>query len=471
MHDMSDLRKSIAERLGIAAKFTMSAAKYRAFVYRGSPRSNVLVKATEWMDSAIAAEEAAKQIAMSFRGQPGYNSDNYFADIAQETPMGAKTVKNNVRFSRPGAKAKFGNVDRLDSLIAAVYRALRNNDKEAAKRLMADAAKEIDSSTPAYIVSEYKDLKRSMSRPGAKAKFMTNAGFAFLQKMLREYASMKGTRWYNEAEEIRDNSTEYTDADVIAAVGNLKIAKSVSSRPGAKAKMATEVGRKGNKAAMISRDPNGGWRAWVVQRGSTGIDQYEDLIGTMRSYATEEKAKRAVIAALDTSGFSRPGAKAKMAKRYDATMVGDELVRSDGRRYQITGRKPSLPKTRELQGELEWVMMVGSNGAKYNVQRFEDGGYRVFGGSMGMTVQWEGLLRASRPGAKAVMRQTLQAMHDGLQWKVVIPSGAAWYSDDGKQWTKKHGEPVPSSEVKQYEIKLGTGFARPGAKGSSKAKA
>jgi hypothetical protein len=31
----------------------------------------------------------------------------------------------------------------------------------------------------------------------------------------------------------------------------------------------------------------------------------------MHSYATEEKAKRAVIAALDTSGFSRPGAKAK----------------------------------------------------------------------------------------------------------------------------------------------------------------
>jgi hypothetical protein len=51
-----------------------------------------------------------------------------------------------------------------------------------------------------------------------------------------------------------------------------------------------------------------------VQRGSTGIGQFEDILGRMRSYATEEKAKRAVIAALDTSGFSRPGAKAKMAK-------------------------------------------------------------------------------------------------------------------------------------------------------------
>jgi len=92
----------------------------------------------------------------------------------------------------------------------------------------------------------------------------------------------------------------------------------VFARPGAKAAFATEVGRKGNKAAMISRDPNGGWKAWVVQRGSTGIDQFEDILGGMRSYATEEKAKRAVIAALDTSGFSRPGAKAEMSKATDA---------------------------------------------------------------------------------------------------------------------------------------------------------
>lgn len=80
-----------------------------------------------------------------------------------------------------------------------------------------------------------KTLKTPFSRPGAKAKFgITNAASAFLKKMLREYASMKGTRWYDEAKYISDNPTEHTDADVIAAVGNLKLAKSVSSRPGAK---------------------------------------------------------------------------------------------------------------------------------------------------------------------------------------------------------------------------------------------
>jgi hypothetical protein len=112
-------KQDIEKRLGFAAqgvkettrtnaKAAFASPKYRAFVYRGSPSNNVLVKATEFMDSASAAEDAAKQIVMSFRGKPGYPSNNYFADIAQETPEGAKTVKNNIRFSRPGVKAKMG---------------------------------------------------------------------------------------------------------------------------------------------------------------------------------------------------------------------------------------------------------------------------------------------------------------------------------------------------------------------------
>jgi len=83
------------------------------------------------------------------------------------------------------------------------------------------------------------------------------------------------------------------------------------SRPGVKAKFATEVGRKGNKSAMISRDATGTWYAYVVQRIETGIGKDEDMLGTMRAYSTEDRAKRAAIKALDTSGFSRPGVKAK----------------------------------------------------------------------------------------------------------------------------------------------------------------
>jgi hypothetical protein len=95
--------------------------------------------------------------------------------LADATDSAQAFIKSGTRpaFSRSGAKAKFGNVDRLESLMAACYRALKNNNKAAAKRLIEDASKEIDSSIPAYIVSEYRDLRRSMhnSRPGVKAKF------------------------------------------------------------------------------------------------------------------------------------------------------------------------------------------------------------------------------------------------------------------------------------------------------------
>ena len=58
--------------------------------------------------------------------------------------------------------------------------------------------------------------------------------------------------------------------------------------------------------------------------------------------------------------------------------------------------------------------------------------------------------------------ESLQAMWDGKQYRVLTPSGAAWYSNDGKSWTLKNGETVPTSEVQQYNIKLGTGYSRPG---------
>jgi hypothetical protein len=85
------------------------------------------------------------------------------------------------RFSRSGAKAtfkvedrfyfgkgrkeRFGASDKVDGLIATAYRALRNGDKAAARRLIAsaEALVQSDSSVPNYIVNELKDLKKSLS--------------------------------------------------------------------------------------------------------------------------------------------------------------------------------------------------------------------------------------------------------------------------------------------------------------------
>jgi hypothetical protein len=63
-----------------------------------------------------------------------------------------------------------------------------------------------------------------------------------------------------------------------------------------------------------------------VQRIETGIGKDEDMLGTMRAYSTEARAKAAALRGLETSGlrggFARPGAKAKMAKR----MVVDTIT-------------------------------------------------------------------------------------------------------------------------------------------------
>ena len=169
------------------------------------------------------------------------------------------------------------------------------------------------------------------------------------------------------------------------------------SRPSAKTEMAAiDAGMMdgaGNEVVIRMADGSRATARYNRGTGKWSLEGHADVPAFAKV--------RDLVAHLTKQGMSRPGAKAEMAKRYDAKIIGDELVRSDGRRYQITGRKPSLPNAREMQGELEWLFIVGNNGAQYNVQRFDDGGYRVFGGSSGMSVQWDGLLRASRPGAKA----------------------------------------------------------------------
>jgi hypothetical protein len=184
-------KQDIEKRLGFAAqgvkettrtsaKAAFASPKYRAFVYRGSPSSNRLVKATEWMASASAAEDAAKQVVMSLRDKPGYNSNDYFADIEQETPEGAKTVKNYIRFSRPGVKAKMGFLSRVGYAATALtadpadpkspeYRKQVSEAKAAAKdaitnyKFMRDKVKERLAALDAYVTNAIKVINSATS--------------------------------------------------------------------------------------------------------------------------------------------------------------------------------------------------------------------------------------------------------------------------------------------------------------------
>jgi hypothetical protein len=203
----------------------------------------------------------------------------------------ADRLGSAAKSERPGAKAKFGNVDRLDSLIAAVYRALRNNDKEAAKRLMADAAKEIDSSTPAYIVSEYKDLKRSMSRPGAKAKMGGMKGFG-------------------------DWAVSFTNITVERLPELRKLARDLKA-----------------SIKVSSPSPNGYVSGTITRK--YGSSEAPDLMASGKVKSMIQSLGGQLDSRL--AGFSRPGAKAKMAK-WEST-----LTKKDG--------KPMEEFTATIHGE------------------------------------------------------------------------------------------------------------------------
>jgi len=87
----------------------------------------------------------------------------------------AASHPNKRKSARPGAKEMFGSADKVDNLMATAYRALRDGDKAAARKLIAraEALIQSDSSVPDYIVNELNDLKKSLrfSRRGTKSKF------------------------------------------------------------------------------------------------------------------------------------------------------------------------------------------------------------------------------------------------------------------------------------------------------------
>ena len=264
--------------------------------------------------------------------------------------------------ARPGAKAKFGNVDRLDSLMAAVYRALKNNDKEAAKRLMADAAKEIDSNTPPYMLAEYKDLKRSFSRPGAKAKMArSDQRERFLRidpRSVERWESSAGQRidsvgptvwifvdpsgkeiWLPRPMRFREAVTWLVLNEKQAKPNDYY--KVALARPGAKAKMA--------KPQFRVRKLHGGYLAVDMNQGS-GWERYdtthEEVFDGLEDY--ERGYQKAYDRGLRWSGgswripstkASRPGAKVRNAIREgEKVSASDDAVSRKIRKLMDEGK-------------------------------------------------------------------------------------------------------------------------------------
>ena len=155
------------------------------------------------------------------------------------------------------------------------------------------------------------------SRPGVKAKmsatFIVAEAIFNAENAVRRGDNENARRWIKAAQDAMDETVVSTGmrSKLEQLVKRYKM-----SRPGVKAKFDTKVGSKGNKSAMIAKngpDADASWLAWVVQHHGEG--QGESVLGTMRSYSTEARAKAAALRGLETSGlrggFARPGVKAK----------------------------------------------------------------------------------------------------------------------------------------------------------------
>lgn len=109
-------------------------------------------------------------------------------------------------------------------------------------------------------------------------------------------------------------------------------------------------------------------------------------------------------------GFSRAGAKAAFAHPDDAQITSTQLIRGNGRKYEILSRKPASAEARAQLGQTDWLDIRGANGAQYIVQVFNNGTYRVLssGGKA-----WQGRILASRAGAKARFGIAEHELRDG----------------------------------------------------------
>lgn len=104
--------------------------------------------ATEWIEANVRRGHPSRWLPYAF-SRPG--EPDTFA------------VEDRFYFGK-GRKERFGVEDRVDSLIAGAYRALKNGDKSAAKRMIreAEVLASSEPNLPTNILNDLKDLKKSV---------------------------------------------------------------------------------------------------------------------------------------------------------------------------------------------------------------------------------------------------------------------------------------------------------------------
>jgi hypothetical protein len=368
MQDMSDLRKSIAERLGSAGKVKSGRAEQ---VMRDGTVHLDFRAAKEWLsgvtDSALRyiisdAQQAAKAM-------PEGSKWNYYHDLSLTAQDELQRRKK--KSSRPGAKAKMGADDELRDIIGKAEQILYSPrllkwEVEEVKELIRRAEASIGGTKLPGLSKRLAQVKakaaQHFSRPGAKAKFSAqfevgkiyqhnfigDSDARVMWKIVSRSGSMitiqqvgagdvRSSVPISKGETKRVKINTDSQGEFVYPMGRYSMApvlrstnQSGFSRPGAKAKFAEDAfhGTFGGKPGLqidIGKGAEGGINRLIVKldRGSDTYDM-EFWRVAKRGMDVKKVSEASGVYADDLqriftsrtkfyTSLSRPGAKAKMA--------------------------------------------------------------------------------------------------------------------------------------------------------------
>jgi hypothetical protein len=454
MQDMSDLRKSIAERLGSAGK--VKSARIDSSMLDGSMR-----------EVPIILKDGSHAVAR--KSASGWKVDGH-ADIPAFAKLRDLVAHmDKMGFSRPGAKAKFGfGVGEAFEFEGKVY--VVNSNADTISSLLSSAK---SNSEKAMMLAAYMhkgwisyEGKRTASRPGVKAKFD-----------LYSNLKAKQAKWIRQAQIAMQNDNEEDE--------------------------------------QFSSDMANAFEAVSAAIRSQPMSQVMQLVKTFRSEAQAE------IATVLRSSFSRPGAKAKFSMQFEVGKTYEHSFANDSDSrvmWKVMARSGSMltikqvasgyrVKTNDPSDYRHGVSAVNGETKRVKIHSDERGEYVYPMGrySMAPSIRATDIARGfSRPGAKAKMgkwestltkkdgkpMEEFTATIHGEQFMIEVKEQAGkpvatlyiFYESRGfrpmgqgtLQAMMNKAQRYAAQEAKDVDEigrRLGFWASRPGAKGSSKAKA
>lgn len=179
----------IGERIRTARGFSRTGAK--AFNTQGANPGRGTYPTSSGASSSrlfsLQQEPNGNLVICKGEAARGFNKVLRVGDM-QSMRQELREMSDTDNFSRTGAKAAFGDANKLNDLLVAAVDAMKRGDRVSLYKLMEQARREIDEKTPEGLRYDYQHLKSivHMSRTGEKSTHAANAVSSKIATLVRE---------------------------------------------------------------------------------------------------------------------------------------------------------------------------------------------------------------------------------------------------------------------------------------------